>query len=191
MYVVRADRSPAAPTAVTPHELNAEMAALLSQHNGGYDLENVTAGTIADADIADNAVHDLTYDSELTQVVVSLTVKTHQGAIMAVPDSAGDPFIVEFDTEEEAILQVTAGGSYSTTIGRVHLYVVVDGIVAAQLDSAPEDTSTTVQSFEIDGVMPIPAGGHVVEMLYGFAQEGAAASITFEDRSLLLDWVYR
>lgn len=196
MYVPRHAREPVTGTLATPHEINAELAAILAQHNGGLDRENIDGEQIINEKVGNNELQDVAMFTEVTQQTVTIDDGGFPGSTYAVPDSSGDPWIVERSFDEEGQLTVHFGTSITLASGvlglLIHVYILVDGVTVAQLDAGPSGRGHTV--IELEGSVPVPAGSHVVEVRFGFGNLSAYSAtypLVFEERNLLLDWVSR
>lgn len=188
-FVVRAAREPASGDVATPHELNAEMAAILAEVNGGLDRENINGEQITDAKVADSELHHVEMDDTAGATTANIGDSLLPGQTFPVPDGSGDPLTYDFTLTEAAQVRISFSSSVQLFGGMVTFYVFVSGAEWVRLDAGPDDIGWAPIS--IDACDVLPPGTYTVELRYGIGLLFFSGNVEWQERILIVDWVHR
>ena len=177
---------------LTPHEMVAEGRELIA-HVHALDRDNVPAAALASTKFAVGAWGTLVKDTRETARDLVLEETHGVGDEYAVPDDAGDPWRIAFDSQD-GFLAGTLSLTFDVDTWRAHLWVGVrvDGVLVGV--SPPGEFALDSDSIEVDFATPLAAGSHVVDIVCGYAINGVASTtitITFNDGTFFAEAVHR
>lgn len=183
---------------VAPLEIMNNVAEL-AEKVGALDRDNIVAGGLASGKFAVNAWSVITRDTRTTAQDLDLPETHGVGDEYPIPDDAGDPWRIEFDTQDGFV-----AGTFSITFdvalasgptaynAFVWVGVRIDGLLVGM--SPPGEHAMSSDSVSVDFATPVPAGSHVAELVCGFAVDGVASdtiTITFNDGTFLAVGAHR
>lgn len=181
---------------VTPTPINDEFLDIANTANR-LDDENFGALALASSKLALGAMHRLAYAAIETQQSVYLNL-VHAGTnIGAVPDGSGNPWAWTVTTYGGLLyltLRVAAESYYLFDVPPVTPYPGVGGLwVGLRVDgqlvarSCEQSTSTTTDTFSARAHVPVAAGSHSIEVVFGSDRPDLGYSTRGDEYATFLD----
>lgn len=163
---------------VTPTELNAEVAEIVSAMHS-IDRYNFAPNILDRQRVATGSWNTLLLDVIETNVEVEHIAKSNQQAMYPIPDGDGNPWVRSYDTPD-CMLHCSLGVDWADVSDNLQLYlwigVLVDGLLVAQ--SPLGDYSCWRDHAQVWGIVPVAAGTHRIECVYGLHDRALATPRT-------------
>lgn len=176
----------------TPLPVNEELLAIAGDANR---LTEENLDGLAASKLALDSVHRLLVDAIETSRTVTVNFRdvTLTGTTQALPDAAGDPWTHTIETYGGALyltLQVAMEDATNKLNNYAWVAIAVDGEVVAR--SSDQEAQCYADSWHAHAVVPLGAGSHVVELLFGTSlpaeadgAAGAGGDLEFVDRTFI------
>ena len=180
---------------ITPHELNTELRDVVGTMHA-LDRHNVPAFAITRGKVAAGAFGRWLIDPITTARNTDHTAGQNGQVYYPIPDEAGEPWIKTFLTGDGGLvvgLHVSFGDVTSVTPTQLYTWVgvLVDGALVAQ--SPISHVLAYRDHLSIEYEVPVGAGYHRIEAVYGLHVAALAAARTYSwfDRILFAREVSR
>lgn len=178
----------------TPYPVNDELLDIAGAANR-LDDENFQASSLPSTVLALGATQRLLHDAIETAQTVTVSFRdvTNTGTVQPLPDATGAPWAHTIETHGGALylaLQVAMEDSVNALNNYAWIAIQVDGELVAR--SSDQEAQTYADTWYAHATVPVAAGSHVIELVFGVAlpdvaggASGAGGDLGFIDRAFV------
>jgi hypothetical protein len=152
---------------ITERELMSELRDI-ADHANNLDDDNFQLSTLTSAKLETGALNVILYESTETVRTVAPAYNVDSEGVYAVPDGAGDPWVVTFLSSGGVLhimAQVSLYDSGDAYNGYAWVGLRVNGELVAR--SSDQEAQSTTDTFNVRAILPFGIGTQVIEVVFG------------------------